>query len=70
VPHAGHALAHARSLINGPKVFRGIAENMASVQISRGFFVMVIDFSRLNSSSSLTGSTRTSVAKETFEAQR
>jgi hypothetical protein len=29
---------------------------------------MVIDFSRLNSSSSLTGSTRTSVAKETAEA--
>ncbi len=29
---------------------------------------MVIDFSRLNSSSSLTGSTRTSAAKETAEA--
>ncbi|MGH8386581.1 MAG: flagellar biosynthesis anti-sigma factor FlgM [Pseudomonas sp.] len=29
---------------------------------------MVIDFSRLNSSSSLTGSTRTSVAKETADA--
>lgn len=29
---------------------------------------MVIDFSRLNSSSSLTGSTRTSTAKETVEA--
>ena len=29
---------------------------------------MVIDFSRLNSSSPLTGSTRTSVAKETAEA--
>ncbi|MEO6676065.1 MAG: flagellar biosynthesis anti-sigma factor FlgM, partial [Pseudomonas sp.] len=29
---------------------------------------MVIDFSRLNSSSSLTGSTRTSTAKEAAEA--
>jgi len=29
---------------------------------------MVIDFSRLNSSSSLTGSTRTSNAKETAES--
>jgi negative regulator of flagellin synthesis FlgM len=45
-----------------------MAENMASVQIPRGFFIMVIDFSRLNSSSSLTGSTRTSVAKETADA--
>jgi negative regulator of flagellin synthesis FlgM len=44
-----------------------MAENMASVQIPRGFFIMVIDFSRLNSSSSLTGSTRTSASKESAE---
>src|SRR5689334_10515142 len=31
-------------------------------------FIMVIDFSRLNSSSSLTGSTRTSASKESAEA--
>jgi negative regulator of flagellin synthesis FlgM len=45
-----------------------MAETMASVQIPRGFFIMVIDFSRLNSSSSLTGSTRTSASKESAEA--
>jgi negative regulator of flagellin synthesis FlgM len=44
-----------------------MAETMASVQIPRGFFIMVIDFSRLNSSSSLTGSTRTSASKESAE---
>jgi negative regulator of flagellin synthesis FlgM len=42
-----------------------MAENKASVQIPRGFLIMVIDFSRLNSSPSLTGSTRTSGTKDT-----
>jgi negative regulator of flagellin synthesis FlgM len=47
-----------------------MAENRASVQIPRGFFIMVIDISRSNSSSSLTGSTRTSASKETADAEK
>jgi len=70
VTHPGQVLTRASSLINESKVFQGLAENMASVQIPRGFLIMVIDFSRLNSSSSLTGSTRTSASKDTAEAAK
>jgi negative regulator of flagellin synthesis FlgM len=46
-----------------------MAENMASVQIPRGFFIMVIDFSRLNNSPATSGATRTSGAKESADAK-
>jgi len=46
-----------------------MAENMASVQIPRGFFIMVIDFSRLNNTPALPGNTRTSGAKDSVEAK-
>jgi negative regulator of flagellin synthesis FlgM len=46
-----------------------MAENMASVQIPRGFFIMVIDFSRLNNAPALPVTTRTSGAKDSVEAK-
>jgi negative regulator of flagellin synthesis FlgM len=46
-----------------------MAENMASVQIPRGFFIMVIDFSRLNNTPATSGSARTSGAKESAETK-
>jgi len=46
-----------------------MAENMASVQIPRGFFIMVIDFSRLNNTPTTSGTTRTTSPKDNVEAK-
>jgi len=46
-----------------------MAENMASVQIPRGFFIMVIDFSRLNNTPTTSGTTRTTSPKDSVEAK-